>query len=94
LDEQTSDWTSQPEIRQRALFGVQVLVNRAHVGELQAPAKLNAEKAEAHVPDLPEAQAWFLHHRSSVKTATDLFGKVTFSFPFVTLVSLLTLNRS
>jgi hypothetical protein len=30
---------------------------------LQTPAKLNAEEPETHVPDLPEAQAWFLHKR-------------------------------
>ncbi len=32
----------------------EVLVDGAHVGHLQAPAELDAEKAEAHVPDLPE----------------------------------------
>jgi hypothetical protein len=25
------------------------------------PAELDAEEAEAYVPDLPEAQAWLLH---------------------------------
>src|SRR6185369_18059721 len=74
LNDQTSDWTSEPEIRKRAFLGVQVLVNRAHVGELQTPAKLNAEKSETHVPDLPEAQAWFLHQRCCLSTDyTDCF---------------------
>src|SRR5215831_19099843 len=36
--------------------GAEILVDRAHVGHLQRPAELNAQEAEAHVPDLPEAQ--------------------------------------
>jgi hypothetical protein len=28
---------------------------------LQTPAKLNAEKSETHVPDLPKAKAWLVH---------------------------------
>ena len=63
LNDQARDWTSEPEIRELAFLGVQVFVDRAHVGELQTPAKLNSEEPETHVPDLPEAQAWFLHKR-------------------------------
>src|SRR5262249_43816211 len=31
-----------------------VLVDGAHVGHLERPAELDAQEAEAHVPDLPE----------------------------------------
>ena len=41
--------------------GAEVLVDGAHVGHLQAPAELDAEEAEAHVPDLPEREAGFGH---------------------------------
>ena len=43
--------------------GAQVFVDGAHVGHLQSPAKLNAEEAEAHVPDLPISFARLLHRR-------------------------------
>src|ERR1044071_9448578 len=57
---------------------MQVLVNRAHVRELQAPAKLNSEEAETHVPDLPEAQAWFVHaDHLLLNIAAERFGSFT-----------------
>ena len=44
----------------------QVLVDGAHVRHLQPPAKLDAEKAEAHVPDLPETALRLLHGTHSL----------------------------
>jgi hypothetical protein len=39
----------------------EVLADGAHLRHLQSPAKLDAEKANAHVPHLPES-AWRLFH--------------------------------
>src|SRR5262249_8326645 len=61
LNQQSREWRSQPQHCQLGFFGAEVLVNGAHVGHLQAPAKLDPEEAEAHVPDLPEGQARLLH---------------------------------
>src|SRR5205085_10650497 len=64
LHEQTRDWPREPEDRYLVRVRAELRIDRAHVGELQAPAELDAEKAEAHIPDLPEAQMWFLHDDS------------------------------
>src|SRR5262249_30056820 len=92
---QAGDWTSEPKIRKQAFLGVQVFVNRAHVRELQAPAKLNAKEPETHVPDLPEAQSWFLHKGYLlVKIAAERFGKLTRMLPSCTVTALLAPRRS
>ena len=39
----------------------EVLVDGGHVRHLQSPAELNAEEAEAHIPDLPERAGGLLH---------------------------------
>ncbi len=46
----------EPEDGDLVSVGAEVLVDGAHVGHLQRPAELDAQEAEAHVPDLPEAQ--------------------------------------
>src|SRR6185312_4068452 len=80
-----------------------VFVDRAHVGELQTPAKLNAKEPETHVPDLPEAQSWFLHRiflltglqdYLLLKIAAERCGKVTRILPSRTTTSLLAPRRS
>ena len=57
LDEQACGGRGQPQERQLVLLGPHRLENAAHVAVLQGEAKLDAQKAEAHVPDLPEAEA-------------------------------------
>src|SRR5205807_6030710 len=52
---------SQPQDRNLISPSTQVLVDGAHVRHLQPPAKLDAEKAKTHVPDLPEAALRLLH---------------------------------
>src|SRR6185369_3641625 len=61
LDQQTGERRSEPEDRNLVRAGAEVLVNGAHVCHLQTPAKLYAEEAEAHIPDLPKISGWFLH---------------------------------
>ena len=61
LYQEPGQGSSEPENRNLVSARSQVFVNRAHVGHLQAPSKLDAEEAEAHVPYLPEAPGWFLH---------------------------------
>src|SRR5690606_33253314 len=39
----------------------QLLVDRRHVGELKTPAELDAEKAEAEIRDLQQAETRSLH---------------------------------
>ena len=55
LHEQSGQRRRQPEHGDLVGVARQVFVDGAHVGHLQAPAELDAEEAEAHVPDLPEA---------------------------------------
>src|SRR5262249_3976730 len=55
LDEQPRQRCGEPENRNLVRLGAEVLVDGAHVGHLQSPAELDAQEAEAHVPDLPEA---------------------------------------
>ena len=54
LDEQAGERRGEPEQRDLIRLGAKIFINGAHVRHLQAPAELDAEKAEAHVPDLPE----------------------------------------
>jgi hypothetical protein len=61
LDDHAGYGRGQPQNGQGIGVRPEVAVNGAHVGHLQPPAKLDAEKAEAHVSDLPEIQARFLH---------------------------------
>ena len=61
LDEHAGDGRGQPQDGQGIGVCPQVAVNGAHVGHLQSPAELDAEEAEAHVPDLPERKTRFLH---------------------------------
>ena len=65
LYEQASERSRQPQNRNLIGARSEILVDGAHVGHLQPPAKLDAEKAEAHVPDLPEAFGRLLHAFSS-----------------------------
>jgi len=61
LDEEAGEWRGQPEERDLVGAGAQVFVDGAHVRHLQAPAELDAEEPEAHVPDLPEAEPGLFH---------------------------------
>ena len=67
LDEQTGEGRGEPEHRDLVRGGAQVLVDGAHVRHLQAPPELDAQEAEAHVPDLPEAQSRLVHASSSCR---------------------------
>src|SRR6185503_4207328 len=64
LHDQTGERRGEPKNRQSVGICTELFVDAAHIAELQTPAKLNPEKSETHVPDLPEAQAWFIHRRS------------------------------
>ncbi len=61
LHQQAGQRSGQPEDRDLIGARAEIFVDGAHVGHLQAPAELDAEKTEAHVPDLPEALRWLLH---------------------------------
>jgi hypothetical protein len=50
-----------PKSGQFVLAGSQVLENAGHESPLQGKAKLDAQKAEAHVPDLPKGKAFLCH---------------------------------
>ena len=63
LHNEAGERRGNPEDGQFALFGAEVLVDRAHVGHLQAPAELDAHEPETHVPDLPEGKTRFIHAR-------------------------------
>ena len=65
LHDQAGERSRQPQDRDLVGARPEIFVDGAHVGHLQPPAKLDAEKAEAHVPDLPEALARLLHAVSS-----------------------------
>jgi len=56
LHQQPRHRPRQPQQWQLALVGAEVLVDRRHVGLLQAEAELDAEEADIHVDDLPERQ--------------------------------------
>jgi len=51
----------EPEHGDIRITGPEIFVDGAHIGHLEAPAELDAEEAEAHVPDLPEGKRGFLH---------------------------------
>src|SRR5262249_26960754 len=55
LDHQPRQRCREPENRNLVRLCAEVLVDGAHVRHLQSPAELDAQEAEAHVPDLPEA---------------------------------------
>jgi hypothetical protein len=69
LDDEARERRGQPEQRQFAFVRPKVFVDGRHVAHLQAPAELDAEEPKTHVPDLPKAQARFLHKGCAV-TAT------------------------
>src|SRR5262249_20454497 len=58
LHEQAGERGGEPQHGDLVRVGAEVLVDGAHVGHLQRPAELDAQEAEGHVPDLPEAQVW------------------------------------
>ena len=66
LDEQAGQRRGEPQNRNLVGARAQVLIDGAHVGHLQAPAELDAEEAEAHVPDLPEAALGLAEIRDSL----------------------------
>ncbi|XWK65422.1 hypothetical protein RBB80_17055 [Tunturiibacter gelidiferens] len=61
LDEQAGEWGGEPQDGDLIGAGSEVLVDGTHVGHLEAPSELNAEEAEAHIPDLPEAALGLSH---------------------------------
>src|SRR5450631_368492 len=63
LHDQSSQGRGQPKNRYLVGACPQVFVDGAHIGHLQSPAELDAQKAEAHVPDLPESQPRFIGHK-------------------------------
>ena len=61
LHDEAGQGRGQPQYRDLIGARAQIFVNGAHVRHLQAPAELDAEEAETHVPDLPEPQSRFFH---------------------------------
>ncbi len=61
LDDEAGERRGEPEHGNLVRARAEVLVDGTHVGHLQTPAELDAEEAEAHVPDLPEAQGGLVH---------------------------------
>ena len=56
LDDETGERRRQPEPGNLIIRRSQIFVDGAHVGHLQAPAELDAQKTKAHVPDFREGQ--------------------------------------
>ena len=56
LHQQPGQWSRDPEHRDGVDRRAQGLEDAADIGVLQREAELDAEEAEAHVPDLPERQ--------------------------------------
>ena len=75
LDNQSGERRGQPEQREGAFTCPQILIDGGHIPHLQSPAKLDPEKSETHVPDLPEVEARLVH-RTILKPQinTDLHG--------------------
>src|SRR4030095_10594807 len=67
LHEQAGERSGEPQHGDLVRVGAQVLLDRAHVRHLQRPAELDAQAAEGHVPDLPEAQG---HSRAHLISST------------------------
>ena len=61
LDDQTGEGGGEPKEGNGAFLGAEVLVDGAHIRHLEAPAELDPEEPETHVPDLPEGKVWFVH---------------------------------
>jgi hypothetical protein len=75
LHDQAGQRRGHPQDRQVLDLGAQGLEDAADVGVLQGEAELDAEEAEAHVPDLPETECRFAlqvtaHGQSSARKRT------------------------
>ena len=55
LNQHAGERSGQPQDGDLVGACAEIFIDGAHVGHLQAPAKLDAEEAEAHVPYLPKA---------------------------------------
>lgn len=51
LEDETGEGSCEPEEGEFVFFRTEVLVDRTHVCHLEGPTELDAEEAEAHVPD-------------------------------------------
>ena len=67
LDEQSRHRPGEPEQRDFRRLCTELRVDRAHVCELEAEPELDAQEAEAHVKNLREREAGFVHGRKSVE---------------------------
>ncbi len=67
LHDQSRERRGQPKNRNLIGPRAQVFVDGAHIGHLQSPAKLDAEEAEAHVPDLPKGAGRLVHADSIIR---------------------------
>jgi hypothetical protein len=56
------DWRHQPKPAQVFNIGTKGLEYTGCIGILQGKAKLYPEKAETHIPYLPETKPWFFSH--------------------------------
>ena len=65
LNQHAGEGGGKPEDGNLVGSRAQVFIDGAHVGHLQAPAELNSKKAEAHIPDLPEASLRLAEIRSN-----------------------------
>jgi hypothetical protein len=61
LHDESGQRSGQPQNRYLVSPRSEVFIDGAHVRHLQAPAELDAEKTETHVPDLPETLTRLLH---------------------------------
>ena len=61
LYEQSGERCGEPEQRELVVLRAQILVDGAHVRELQIPLELNSEESEPQLDDLPELGPRLLH---------------------------------
>jgi hypothetical protein len=59
LHQQARYRSGDPEYWNIVDISAKCLKDTAHVTVLQGKAKLDAQKTEAHIPDLPERERWF-----------------------------------
>jgi hypothetical protein len=80
LHQQAGQGRGNPQQWQGILFGTQRLENPGHEAALQSEPKLDTQKAERHVPYLPERQCRFVAHRSLPGVLRVQVGKVATRF--------------
>jgi hypothetical protein len=72
LNDQAGDGCGDPEDGDILNPRTERLKNTAHIGILEGEAKLNAEKPETHVPDLPKGKVSLFHADGSLLIYVDV----------------------